>query len=100
MLLFTGLQRVGHEVVTERQQMVSGRNRRKGNQKPEKVYVMVNFEKKNYFTLEYGSFIAFCLFQVWEKAMAPHSSTVAQKIPWTEEPGRLQSMGSLRVGHD
>ena len=30
-----------------------------------------------------------------EKAMAPHSSTLAWKIPWTEEPGRLQSMGSL-----
>ena len=37
---------------------------------------------------------------VSEKAMAPHSSTLAWKIPWTEEPGRLQSMGSLRVGHD
>ena len=35
-----------------------------------------------------------------EKAMAPHSSTLAWKIPWTEEPGRQQSMGSLRVGHD
>ena len=35
-----------------------------------------------------------------EKAMAPHSSTLAWKIPWTEEPGRLQSMGSLGVGHD
>ena len=35
-----------------------------------------------------------------EKAMAPHSSTLAWKIPWTEEPGRLQSKGSLRVGHD
>ena len=35
-----------------------------------------------------------------EKAMAPHSSTLAWKIPWTKEPGRLQSMGSLRVGHD
>ena len=35
-----------------------------------------------------------------EKAMAPHSSTLAWKIPWTEEPGRLQSMGLLRVGHD
>ena len=35
-----------------------------------------------------------------EKAMAPHSSTLAWKIPWTEEPGRLQSMGSLRVRHD
>ena len=34
------------------------------------------------------------------QAMAPHSSTLAWKIPWTEEPGRLQSMGSLRVGHD
>ena len=35
-----------------------------------------------------------------EKAMAPHSSTLAWKIPWTEEPGGLQSMASLRVGHD
>ena len=33
-------------------------------------------------------------------AMAPHSSTLAWKIPWTEELGRLQSMGSHRVGHD
>ena len=32
--------------------------------------------------------------------MAPHSSTLAWKIPWTEEPGRLQSMKSLRVGYD
>ena len=32
--------------------------------------------------------------------MATHSSTLAWKIPWTEEPGRLQSMGSQRVGHD
>ena len=35
-----------------------------------------------------------------EKAMAPHSSTPAWKIPWAEEPGRLQSTGSLRVGPD
>ena len=35
-----------------------------------------------------------------EKAMAPHSSTLAWKIPWTEEPGGLQSMKLLRVGHD
>ena len=35
-----------------------------------------------------------------EKAMVPHSNTLAWKIPWTEEPGRLQSMGSLRVGND
>ena len=37
---------------------------------------------------------------VLEKAMAPHSSTLAWKIPWTEEPGRLQSMGLQRVRHD
>ena len=35
-----------------------------------------------------------------EKAMAPHSSTLAWKIPWMEEPGGLQSVGSRRVGHD
>ena len=35
-----------------------------------------------------------------EKEMATHSSTLAWKIPWMEEPGRLQSMGSQRVGHD
>ena len=34
-----------------------------------------------------------------EKAMAPHSGTIAWKIQWAEEPGRLQSMGSPRVGH-
>ena len=37
---------------------------------------------------------------VSEKAMASHSNTLAWRIPWTEEPGRLQSMGSQRVGHD
>ena len=35
-----------------------------------------------------------------EKEMAIHPSTLAWKIPWTEEPGRLQSMGSQRVGHN
>ena len=35
-----------------------------------------------------------------KKAMAPHSSTLAWKIPWMEEPGRLQSIGSLTVGDD
>ena len=37
---------------------------------------------------------------ILEKAMAPHSSTLAWKIPWTKELGGLQSMGLLRVGHD
>ena len=37
---------------------------------------------------------------ILEKAMAPHSSTLAWRIPWMEQPSRLQSMWSLRVGHD
>ena len=49
------------------------------------------------FTIHYNIIY---LIYIWEKAMAPHSSTLAWKIPWTEEPGRLQSMGSLRVRHD
>ena len=49
-----------------------------------------------------GEGIGYPLQYSWssEKAMAPHSSTLAWKIPWMEEPGRLQSMGSLRVRHD
>ena len=43
----------------------------------------------------------YCILMHWsEKAMAPHFSTLAWKIPWMEEPGRLQPMGLLRVGHD
>ena len=49
------------------------------------------------FTLKYTVNI---ILPLAEKAMAPHSSTLAWKIPWTEEPGRLQSMGSRRVGHN
>ena len=45
-------------------------------------------------------FICPILRLLWDKAMAPHSSTLAWKISWTEEPGGLQSMGSLRAGHD
>ena len=40
------------------------------------------------------------MYGISEKAMAPHSSTFAWKIPWMEEPGGLQSMGSLGVGYD
>ena len=53
---------------------------------------------ENYFYIFVGS--KYFLISSVEKAMAPHSSTLAWKIPWTEEPGRLQSMGSWRVGHD
>ena len=45
-----------------------------------------------------GFFFFFC--SSLPPPLAPHSSTLAWKIPWMEEPGRLQSMGSLRVGHD
>ena len=45
-------------------------------------------------------FFLCCYGSVSEKAMAPHSGTLALKIPWMEESGRLQSMRSLRVGHD
>ena len=47
-----------------------------------------------------GCPISHCHTRELEKAMAPHSSTLAWEIPWMEEPGRLQSMGSLKVRHD
>ena len=47
-----------------------------------------------------NKYIYFHLGILKEKAMAPHSSTLAWQIPWTEEPGGLQSMGTRRVGHD
>ena len=55
--------------------------------------------------INFLNMIPMCAFLVWfmtcsEKAMATHSSTLAWKIPWTEEPGRLQSMGLQRVRHD
>ena len=58
--------------------------------------------KTKYFTLAppkmkyLGTSNKICQRRQWH----PTSSTLAWKIPWTEEPGRLQSMGSLRVGHD
>ena len=60
--------------------------------------------KKKKSTYKWSQSVPTCvkgqLYFIREKAMAPHSSTVARKIPWMEEPGRLQSMGSLRVRHD
>ena len=61
--------------------------------------------KETWFTLQHEGFglvsrNSFLIVNWKEKAMATHSSTLAWKIPWMEEPGRLQSMGSLRVGHD
>ena len=48
----------------------------------------------------YSLYVYMFLTQQSEKAMAPHSSTLVWKIPWMEEHGRLQSMESLRLGHD
>ena len=50
--------------------------------------------------LQHSAFFIVWFSQLLEKEMAPHSSILAWKIPWMEEPGRLQSMGSQRVGHD
>ena len=48
-----------------------------------------------------GCILSPCLFNLYaEKAMAPHSGTLAWKIPWMEEPGGLESVGSLRVRHN
>ena len=68
-------------------------------EKRSQVWVFVGISNKKLFwhCLKWNSRI---LFRIREKAMAPHSSTLAWKIPWTEEPGRLQSMGSLIVRHD
>ena len=52
------------------------------------------------FFIPYVAHILFLVNVLKEKAMAPHSRTLAWKIPWTEEPGGLQSMGSGRLGHD
>ena len=60
---------------------------------PDQFYLWISMYRKS---LVFVDFYGITL----EKAMAPHSSTLAWKIPWTEEPGRLQAMGSLRVGHD
>jgi len=54
--------------------------------------------KKKFFSKERENWKQ--LMQLMEKETATHSSTHAWKIPWTEEPGGLQSMGSQRVGHD
>ena len=53
-------------------------------------------------TISFHTHIKHCyhLITFAEKAMAPHSSTLTWKLPWTEEPGGLQSTGSLRVGHN
>ena len=53
-----------------------------------------------FYSINYIFHIFQVIYLVTEKAMAPHSSTLAWKIPWVEEPGGLQSLGSLRVRND
>ena len=57
------------------------------------------FSFSRLYVLKVCLFLLDCPF-CWQKAMAPHSSTLAWKIPWMEEPGGLQSMGSWRIGYD
>ena len=65
---------------------------------PSYHYLLTN-ESRGY-KLYIVLFLNIVLGHFLEKEMAPHSSTLAWKIVWMEEPGRLQSMGSHRVGHD
>ena len=68
------------------------------------IFVSSGYMLRNGIAGSYGGFIPSFLRNLHtvflEKAMATHSSTLAWKIPRTEEPDRLQSLGSLRVGHD
>ena len=67
-------------------------------------------ESESVFSMDLHSASGVASYKMWgilthctagtEKAMAPHSSILTWKIPWMEEPGRLQSMGSLGVGHN
>ena len=65
------------------------------------LYLLTSFSKvwTHLFVIIFLHIMSFLLCYS-EKAMAPHSSTLAWKIPWKEEPGRLKSMESWRVGHD
>ena len=84
MLQSIGSQRIGHDLVIEQQQIA--------------MIIPILYKLK--LRLREVRQIVTSYTANSEKEMAPHSSTFAWQIPWMEEPGRLQSMGSLRVGHD
>ena len=65
-----------------------------------KNFTYMGIESLGILFLSDSSTLFFLKYRVAEEGMVTHSRTLAWKIPWTEEPGRLQSMGSLRVGHD
>ena len=62
------------------------------------TYTLIQNKKFKKKTHSYRTSVCVSLYLFREKAMATHSSTLAWNIPWTEEPGRLQSKGSQRVG--
>ena len=64
------------------------------------MIVLVIIAKKGVGVYHLAELFIKCYEKMTEKAMATHSSTLVWQIPWTEEPGRLQYMGSLGVGHD
>ena len=65
------------------------------------IYILEKYgEHRKKINLQWRNLTKSWFIKISEKAMAPHSSTLAWKIPWMEEPGGLQSMGSWRVGHD
>ena len=64
------------------------------------VYSLVAQTVKHLSTMQKTRFQSLGREDLLEKEMATHSSVLAWKIPWTEEPGRLQSMGSQKVGHN
>ena len=66
-----------------------------------RLYLFLSFcQLLTFHAVKFQSFDYIDLCSLMEKAMAPHSSTLAWKTPWMEEPGGLQSMGSLRVRQD
>ena len=67
------------------------------------IFLNIKFQFLVFEAIDLNSFLEIIYsstFTQLEKEMATHSSTLAWKIPWTEKPGRLQSMGLQRVGHD
>ena len=104
-----GLQRVGHNwatntfhfwsLLTKYQQLLSYFNSNCDNQKCFQALLSVPWGGKLSLPIQIENYCSRDFMEYME-AMAAHSSTFAWKIPWMEEPGGLQSMGSLRVGHD
>ena len=100
LVMFLGWKRVAGALTS--MSMIKARERTKGEGQTTASWVSLRNLPEN--ATQWLLFISFWPEMVsyaplLAKAMAPHSSTLAWKIPWTEEPGRLQSMGLLRVGH-